>query len=893
MTSINQAFAPEEHQDFRRGRERGDEEDVENEASEQTPLLPADAQAQEDRSQPQRETSARRSLLSSLHTTSSGKGSKRRWPSLIALGVLCVVAILIIIFAFLAPSTVQQYAQQAVVFDPTSLSIDSLTTSGVRARIQGDFMMDASRVQKKNVRNLGKFFTGIARQAESGESKVEVSLPEYGNVVLGTAHVPGVKVDLRDGYRTHVDILSDLEPGDLDDIRRIANDWVDGRLGQLRVLGKANVPLKSGIVSLGKQIIRQELLFANKDIPSIPAYDIKKLNFREIELPQGGKGMAADASIVVENPYPVDSTVPPLAFNALVDNCHREEPYIKVAEVEAHELHVRPKQELEVNITGVVRQLPDILLQDCPNSDKSPLDLILGKYLHGKDTTVYVQGSEAPQFDTPDWVTKLLSSITVPVPLPGRTFGHLIKDFNLADTHFALPDPFADDKDPRSNPRFSSKVQATVALPEEMNFNISISHVRADADVFYKGKKLGELDLHKWQKANSTRQESSKHDGPTLAVESKIEDAPLKITDNDVFTDVIQALVFGGKSVLMHIKADVDVELETALGEMVVRKIPAEGEVPVKPISSSPSTGKPPGHGNDKHGKDLLGGFRPKVFDLNILDTTSSGFTLSALINMTNPTNYSATIPYVDIHISNNGSLLGHATIKDLELKPGNNTRLPIQAVWDPLTLGGGKARGIGRELLSQYVSGYNTTLTLQTHRGSIPGQPSLGEALARFPIELPTPRLGSPRDDDDNPDEPPPDKPGKGGEDESPHFIEDATMHLFTSTADFMLLSPLRKTTLFVTDVDATAYYKGDEVAQIQYSLPFEVPPVGADGKGIKTPRLPVDWSIGSVGYDAVKNALGGSLRMSAFAWVGVRVGRFEERIWFRGRGIGASIRL
>ncbi|KAI7093181.1 hypothetical protein KC324_g21827, partial [Hortaea werneckii] len=150
-----------------------------------------------------------------------------------------------------------------------------------------------------------------------------------------------------------------------------------------------------------------------------------------------------------------------------------------------------------------------------------------------------------------------------------------------------------------------------------------------------------------------------------------------------------------------HIKADVDVELETALGEMVVRKIPAEGEVPVKPISSSPSTGKPPGHGNDKHGKDLLGGFRPKVFDLNILDTTSSGFTLSALINMTNPTNYSATIPYVDIHISNNGSLLGHATIKDLELKPGNNTRLPIQAVWDPLTLGGGKARGIGRELLS------------------------------------------------------------------------------------------------------------------------------------------------------------------------------------------------
>ena len=46
--------------------------------------------------------------------------------------------------------------------------------------------------------------------------------------------------------------------------------------------------------------------------------------------------------------------------------------------------------------------------------------------------------------------------------------------------------------------------------------------------------------------------------------------------------DVLQDLVFGGKNVMMHMKADMDVEVETALGEFKVRKIPAEGEVPVK-----------------------------------------------------------------------------------------------------------------------------------------------------------------------------------------------------------------------------------------------------------------------------------------------------------------------
>jgi hypothetical protein len=116
-----------------------------------------------------------------------------------------------------------------------------------------------------------------------------------------------------------------------------------------------------------------------------------------------------------------------------------------------------------------------------------------------------------------------------------------------------------------------------------MNFNISVGRVRADADVFYKGKKLGKLDLHKWQKANSTRlAPESDDDGPSLLVQSNINDAPLDITDDDVFTDVVQALLFGSKSVFLSIKALVDVETETALGAFAIRKIPAEGQVPVK-----------------------------------------------------------------------------------------------------------------------------------------------------------------------------------------------------------------------------------------------------------------------------------------------------------------------
>lgn len=549
--------------------------------TETSPLLPHNQAENNDQSQPPRGSAA--TLLRSLSHSKSGK---RRWPSLIALLVLCIVAVLIIVFAFVAPSAVEQYAQKAVVFEPTSLSIDSFLEDGVRARVQGEFRMDSSRVKKKSVRDLGKFCTWIASEVETGTSEMEVSLPEYGNVVLGKAKIPPIRVSIRDGHSTKVDFLSDLQPGDVDGIRRIANDWIDGRLGQLRVLGKAKVPLKSGILGLGKQMIQQELLFANDDIPSMPAYEIKKLNVREVEIPTG-KGMAADVSLKVQNEYPVEFTLPPLGFGLLVDNCEKSDDLIMVADALTKEIAIEPKTDVEVNVTGTVRDLPSVLTQACPGSTKSPLDILLGKYIHGKENTVYVKGSDAPTLDTPRWVTDLMADITVPVPLPGRTFGHLIRNFSLTNTHFSLPDPLADPGSPESNPRISANVRAIVALPEEMNFNISVGKVKADADVFYKGKKLGRLDLNKWQDANSTRIDATPKEGPSLVVESEVEDAPLEIQDENVFTDVIQELIFGSKTVIMKIQAEVDVGVDTALGEFAINRIPADGQVPIKRRSPS------------------------------------------------------------------------------------------------------------------------------------------------------------------------------------------------------------------------------------------------------------------------------------------------------------------
>lgn len=282
--------------------------------------------------------------------------------------------------------------------------------------------------------------------------------------------------------------------------------------------------------------------------------------------------MAADVSLSVTNKYPVSLEIPPLGFDILVPNCASNEPYILLADAITDEVIVKPYSDVKVDVGGIVRQLPDTLTTTCPNSDSSPLDLLLGGYIHGQDTTIFVRGSNAPGADTPEWITKIISSITVPVPFPGHTFNNLIRNFSLTDVHFGLPDPFAEPGTPESNPSISGNIEVLAGLPKEMNFGINVSRVRANADVFYKGKKLGVLELKKWQAASSTRMADD--DNPSLQIVSRIKDAPLNITDEDVFDDVVQALIFDGRPVVLKVEALVDVEVGTVLGQFVIRDVP-------------------------------------------------------------------------------------------------------------------------------------------------------------------------------------------------------------------------------------------------------------------------------------------------------------------------------
>ena len=237
------------------------ESNQEEDADENTSLLAPETEERRDDNEVSSSPAA--TWLRYVQSRSGSKGqTKRRWPTIVALSILTALMLVILGLGFAAPVVVEEYSKEAMIFEPTSLSIDSFTSDGVKARIRGDFTLDGSKVRRKPVRDLGRAVTWIAAAVESKETKVQVRLPEYDNLLLGTAIIPRIVVSTRDGETTHLDFLSDLHAGDKDGITRMAKDWIAGRIGSLSVQGIADVPLKSGIFGLGTKKLAETIVFS-------------------------------------------------------------------------------------------------------------------------------------------------------------------------------------------------------------------------------------------------------------------------------------------------------------------------------------------------------------------------------------------------------------------------------------------------------------------------------------------------------------------------------------------------------------------------------------------------------------------------------------------------------
>lgn len=97
---------------------------------------------------------------------------------------------------------------------------------------------------------------------------------------------------------------------------------------------------------------------------------------------------------------------------------------------------------------------------------------------------------------------------------------------------------------------------------------------------------------------------------------------------------------------------------------------------------------------------------KPKIESVSIKETTQSSVNVLAKMNFTNPTNYSAYIPYIEMKLSHNGTDVAHILAREMSITPGENSGVEVEGLWDPSKASGDKGITAGRALLSRFISG-------------------------------------------------------------------------------------------------------------------------------------------------------------------------------------------
>jgi hypothetical protein len=179
---------------------------------------------------------------------------------------------------------------------------------------------------------------------------------------------------------------------------------------------------------------------------------------------------------------------------------------------------------------------------------------------------------------------------------------------------------------------------------------------------------------------------------------------------------------------------------------------------------------------------------------------------------------------------------------------------------------------------LTLVTSGLNPNITARFHNASIAGNPALSRILDGLNITIPVPSIK------------PHHKSKLHDSESSSPFLRSAIIHLLSRTAQFELFNPLSNSAITINSLEANATYQGEIVGTItEPTFNFEVLP-GREGD-TTTDKIPVE--VGSVGYDAIRRALGGELVVDAVADVVATIGKWRGRIRYYGESVGAKVRL
>ncbi|ANZ77053.1 BA75_04065T0 [Komagataella pastoris] len=569
--------------------------------------------------------------------------------------------------------------------------------------------------------------------------------------------------------------------------------------------------------------------------------------------------------------YPLKASIPRASFQVSIWDCEEEE-LVPFANLSMDQLVLKPYEELVVSSTLTVSELDSRLTSNCPSTNRSPLNELIIGFLSGEKSLIYIYGSNnAANEDVPKWLRSVLEGLVFPID--SSIISPLLKKFT-PDLDFLNPTmQFKEiglhSIDSDSQPHLNAKFYGNVTLPAYANLSsLNISGFTSTFEISEAHKNVVKVNIEEWQDSSTII------DHDVLYFEGIINDSLIDIISPETISHMIQKYL-DNHSQVVDVDATIGIQAQTPVSEQLVELSDLEVQLPIE--LAGPSTDI----------DSVLDHLNVTVLNINVISTTKDSILLLVDADILNPfaSGFNLVNVDLDLQIAYNESTLGHLSLFE-NIESLGSSWFSASALFDidpnRYTIDNIPSSDISpieklEQLVSGYLSGEETLVTIEGHDRSIPTSPLLSQVLKNLSVTLPIPQIVY----DEH-------KILSSNPDYQSGFILDSTMHLMSSEIEFTVYNPISNSEAFVLIENAKASYEGTVLGYIGREQSLIIPP------GVSTtPRIPIRYATSGIGADILRKAMNGELKVDAQAVVEFGLQSFKLQLIYHGKGMRSNIRL
>lgn len=520
-----------------------------------------------------------------------------RTLSVVTIFILICVCLIALFAGFVLPHATQRYVQDALVLDLQKVKVLDVTKDGFNVNAVGNIYLDDNQTTiSKTKSRLLNLVLSVLGPVHLKDNRATIYLNHEGLHRIAKTDFDDLTLRLSKNHMNPFDLTSTITLQDTAILGAFTAHVLDGSLDFIPITAHVETTLQR-FVQIRKTVEKEFLYKLPKSATKIPAFNLTDVSVQDA--PKAG--LVGSARMTFDFQSPIDAAVPSVAMQVSIEGCDG----VLLPLITARNLPIQLDSSVptvEVIGSGQCQVIPAAAFEKCGAhaGAQSPIDTVVQGYLAGNKTRVFVGGAAA--VGKSSWIQDILKDISIPIDIPGGQVDQLARDIELSDVKLNLPSFFGGG----GKPKISGKIQGIIDIPRQVEVSLEVDGVHVLADLLYKRRRFATIETPGWAPAISKF--PSKEE---LLVQVILQDAPVTITNQDVFSDVVSALL--GGSILVDVVGNGDVKVNTSLGALEAHSLPIEA----KDVTIG--------------GFGFLSQVKPKIKDLGVIATSEQALELVAI----------------------------------------------------------------------------------------------------------------------------------------------------------------------------------------------------------------------------------------------------------------------